>query len=524
MSAGVFYTTVALGVRHLVFRWKFPLFLATLIALGFGLRIWQLGEQSFWIDEVWHARAAVTAMIGGDGFKSAYDLYPRSPLVTSVTLFSFSALGIGEFAGRLPSVVVGAALILLVYALVRSFFVDRQIALYCAFIVAVDPWLIGTSRELREYVYLILIYGILLYSYVQMVRRRRVQFVIIFGIAVVFAVLTQLYVLIAIPIIVMDLIFTHKARLLHTIKRHYLLASFSASGILLIVALPLYFVISQNAWIFRSQSAFPVYYYAQILFVHEWLYLPFFIAGFYFIARRAERFHLFLLGSFVIPFILLSGAPLRADRFMTFIYPLFLIAVSFGAVEFIKQLRIRTAPKPLLYLSYFLLLALPITHLASYDNWPGEDMGNDIEKTVVALQQGKPSLDWPTVNFTGELVRDVLFIHPNWRDAIADLQPQNRDVVITGSSATGKYYLARNNLRSTIVQRHPFVELEQLKQEISERGFGDLWVIIGHRLYTKVEEIDPGFRNFVLQDMQLIQEYRGLRVYKTTNELLLKSG
>lgn len=138
--------------------------LAVFVVLGFGLRVWNLGDAPLWIDESFTAWAAKN-FLHGQGFSDPVgptSPYMRGWLTTTLPIsVSFAILGPTEFAARFPSVVFGTLVIVVVYLLGAQF--HRGVGLLAAMLAAFDPFMLVWAREARMYVHLQLFYVLAIY-------------------------------------------------------------------------------------------------------------------------------------------------------------------------------------------------------------------------------------------------------------------------------------------------------------------------------------------------------------------------
>lgn len=130
--------------------------LAALVLAAVGLRIWDIGGQSFWYDEVVTMRLARTenasALIRLLGEIDATRA-PLHPLLLQPWVQTFGA---SEISGRAFSGVCGVLTVAIVFRLGRRLFDDRETGLIAAVLAAVSPLLVLYSREARMYAWLVL--------------------------------------------------------------------------------------------------------------------------------------------------------------------------------------------------------------------------------------------------------------------------------------------------------------------------------------------------------------------------------
>jgi len=125
--------------------------LALLTLTGGLLRLYQLGTQSFWLDEV---RTIFTAILplGREMYHSSF-----SPPLYYWFLHFFLTLGQSETLLRLPSALAGVASIPLFHAVGRRF-VGARPALAATVLFSLSPFHIWYSQEVSNYSILLLLY------------------------------------------------------------------------------------------------------------------------------------------------------------------------------------------------------------------------------------------------------------------------------------------------------------------------------------------------------------------------------
>jgi len=123
---------------------------ALVICIAAFFRLYNLGLQSFWVDEVNPYFAAQSVLKGEGLYMPSGFPYGRAPVYTySVALFS-KILGPGEVATRLPAAIMGIAVVLLVYLIGRAMF-GRDVALVAALLLAFSHFAVGWSRTAKMY-------------------------------------------------------------------------------------------------------------------------------------------------------------------------------------------------------------------------------------------------------------------------------------------------------------------------------------------------------------------------------------
>ncbi|KAA3646455.1 MAG: hypothetical protein DWQ07_09585 [Chloroflexi bacterium] len=130
------------------------LLLAGILVLGTLLRLYQLGAESYWFDEI------ITVMVETRA-ESLSDLHRlgelhRQPVYFYTIFYWMRWFGASEFAVRLPSAIAGIAAIALLYWLGKTMF-NQHVALIAAFLIAVSPFHVHYSQEARTYSFVALV-------------------------------------------------------------------------------------------------------------------------------------------------------------------------------------------------------------------------------------------------------------------------------------------------------------------------------------------------------------------------------
>jgi uncharacterized membrane protein len=130
--------------------------LLAILAIALGLRAWDLGQLSFWYDEVVTMRLAETPG-PGDLVEKLFQIdatrAPLHPLLLQAWLRLF---GTSEAAARALSVLCGVVAVGLVDWIGRLAF-DSRTGLWSAWLAAVSPLLVYYSREARMYAWLVMV-------------------------------------------------------------------------------------------------------------------------------------------------------------------------------------------------------------------------------------------------------------------------------------------------------------------------------------------------------------------------------
>ncbi len=126
--------------------WKIAPYL--ILLLGFALRLYRLGADSLWYDETVSmllARAEIPELLR----HTAGDIHP--PLYYLLLHFWIRLAGWSEFSAAFFSLWFGVLLIALVYRVAREWIPHKPVAILAAFFVAISPYNIWYSQEVRMY-------------------------------------------------------------------------------------------------------------------------------------------------------------------------------------------------------------------------------------------------------------------------------------------------------------------------------------------------------------------------------------
>ena len=124
-----------------------PTALAAVVLIGATLRLWLLGRDDFWTDEM------ATIQYASSLTTTYRDTHP--PLYYLLMYTWLLAVPANEVSLRLPSVIMGIASIVFIYRFAAALF-DRPTGLFSAILLALSPMQIHYSQEARMYALLTL--------------------------------------------------------------------------------------------------------------------------------------------------------------------------------------------------------------------------------------------------------------------------------------------------------------------------------------------------------------------------------
>ncbi len=123
---------------------RHKLLLIIILILGAFLRLYDLGAESLWYDEV----ASIDQAL--EDFPTLFSGFHISPLYFLFLKYWIMFFGVSEFALRLPSAIFGILSIISLYVIGSQLF-NKKVAIISSFILAISPFHIFYSQETRNY-------------------------------------------------------------------------------------------------------------------------------------------------------------------------------------------------------------------------------------------------------------------------------------------------------------------------------------------------------------------------------------
>jgi 4-amino-4-deoxy-L-arabinose transferase-like glycosyltransferase len=134
-------------------------FLFLLMAVGLLIRLINLGYPSLFMDEFNHIYAAQSLIETGEPLLPSGEPYTRSLPFTLLVAASFKLFGVSETSARLPSVIFGVLLIPIGFLLGRAFY-GKWAGLMTAFLLTFLILPVGWSRASRMYILFAVLYAL----------------------------------------------------------------------------------------------------------------------------------------------------------------------------------------------------------------------------------------------------------------------------------------------------------------------------------------------------------------------------
>lgn len=311
--------------------------LAVLI-LGFILRIHSLGSESFWFDETISSIAAISLSEHGTPVFTSGHFYGRAILNTFLISLSFSVFGVNEFAGRFPSVIFGALIILLVYH-IGSRWGNKRIGIIAAILVAFSVWEIAWSRQARMYQQLQFFYLLSLYLFYGYVSNRNKKYLFLLVASFIATVLSHVfgYTLIVVFLLFLIISFLRQNKDMNVLRQKNVLYI----GIVFLFLLGIAYNKGVISHVVQTQVN---YYGGYIYFLKKSLGFSLFAAvpGATVLMNRDWSKGLLLTLSVVIPFyVIFFHVLLFGVRYLYFVIPVLFILVAYFLdfiVEYTSQI------------------------------------------------------------------------------------------------------------------------------------------------------------------------------------------
>ena len=175
--------------------------LILIILFGAFLRIFYLGNESFWLDEAetvfatqknssyiihsFYTNILAPEIFGPRGGGSM-------PLYYLLANYWTKLFGLSEFKLRLPSAIFGIISIYLVYLIGKKFF-GKAVGLIAAFIISINHQHIYYSQEARMYTFIVMLTMISVYSFYQLLTKGKILHLLIYVISTIALLYTHYY-------------------------------------------------------------------------------------------------------------------------------------------------------------------------------------------------------------------------------------------------------------------------------------------------------------------------------------------
>ena len=222
-------------------KYIFKVTLILIVLLGVFLRLYNLGGSPpsvNWDEAAWGYNAYSVLLTGKDEYGKLLPIFTRSfdeyksTLPMYLMIPFIKVLGLNVQAVRLPSALLGAASIFLIYLLCKKIFNDEKTALFAAFLFAIEPWAVHFSRvyyDANEALFFLLA-GFLLF----ILSKKRNVFLPFSALAFMISLYTYNSEKVLVPLFIIILVFLNKQEL----KKYSRKIIYFSTAILVVFIIP----------------------------------------------------------------------------------------------------------------------------------------------------------------------------------------------------------------------------------------------------------------------------------------------
>jgi 4-amino-4-deoxy-L-arabinose transferase-like glycosyltransferase len=313
--------------------------LIALLASAGALRFYQLGEWSFWIDEVNTVLSIQKVFMGGLNF---YDMLERQRSLlligSMVTLFAPSV-----WNARFVPALIGTISILLFYFPIRKMF-NPSVALMTGLLLALSPWHIYWSQNARYVSTLLLFSTLALFSFYFALEEDRAWYILATQLFLFLAIRERLFALLIVPILLVYVVLLKKLSFEKPIGLHRRnLALFFLPALIPVLFFSWNFIRAPSLWLelfFGKTNSNPLLLLLQITsFVRFSVIFVGSLAAFYLLPKK-NRAVLLLALAVVIPLLIVTGAALvqfSTPRYAIISLVPWLILASLGMTQLLTH-------------------------------------------------------------------------------------------------------------------------------------------------------------------------------------------
>lgn len=460
--------------------------LVLILLIGFIIRVLYLGDQSFWVDELWHVNEAL-----------GLNTYDRAALITLINKLIIGIFGPSELYLRIAAVLTGVAVIYLTY-LFAGQTTNRKTALLACMFVSVSPLFIGWSRENREYIYITFFSLLLAYSIVRLYKKFEPKMAFVLAVALLGLIFTNPYPLIM-AILILLMLFIDKINF-DRIKAH---GSVISIGILISI-----FIFWQYSWVIKGGSGhvFSDYlFYLKDISTHEplllILYLGFVSTTIYNFIKSGYSVNKLSSLSLVFVFvtILFSLLPRQGVRYILFVYPLFIIGASYFIVEIFRLSKTRATV--MIALSF---LVIAISHnFWAYDLYARKLID---PKAVAKIMNNKNE----EKNYR---LREIYFYHNDYKEVYGFYRANysKNTMIIMESPQVEKFYARLYGIDCK--RQYMYTAKKKLIYRAKKNKIDTIFITFGHRFFTK-KNFDKDLVSMILSKGTVIKEFNGLKILR----------
>lgn len=326
--------------RLMQYKYEIAVFIIVLFALI--LRLYNLTDQSYWLDELYSAKTSDPdnnfAMMFSETVRGVHP-----PFYQSLLWVWYQIFGLTEYSGRLLSALVGTLGIFFIYLLGKELF-SKEVGVYSALLASVNIFLISYSQEVRSYSLLFLLTAVSLYFFVLFIKDKENKIFVLYLFSIVMLVNTHYFgwlIFFSQSIIYLYFIITEKTQ----IYKNLMYAFLVVLGVVLSIVPYLSDIANnlgrENFWIEQPEIKFPFSYIKSYFGYSVYLLMAILVMAFIFlrfkhlenifIKNKSQIIILILIIVVVYGLAYLKGVfgtPILTDRNTIVVVPLLLILFS----------------------------------------------------------------------------------------------------------------------------------------------------------------------------------------------------
>lgn len=339
--------------------WKTYGIVLLLVLVAFALRIYQLdffslrGDESFTVLFVQKPLAQM--------WRETLTVEPNPPLLYFALRAWVALAGAGEFATRYLSLAFGVLCVPLLYRLTREMRFPRSAAIVATFLIAINPYQIWHSQDVRNYtLWPLFSLAALLFFWkwyagrLGTIRESPLPWFVLAELAALYTHYYEAFILLALNVFVFATLWRDGKKLLHWLGAQIVLA---------VLYLPYPLILSNRVSSYgegsgrqgvalwdMARETFSAFVLSDTLDenLRAWLWIPFALialVGLFFLLRRDGKRGLFFILYLGIPTLAVFGLnvfrPLYLERYLNGIAPVYYILLAFGIVELARIVAAR---------------------------------------------------------------------------------------------------------------------------------------------------------------------------------------
>jgi mannosyltransferase len=411
------------------------LLLTSIVLLAFVLRLYKLGEWSFWWDEMFTLRDVQNVFT---------DILNASPITFLITHYSIAIFGLSEWSARLGPALIGVITVPVLFFLARKMF-GINVALIASLLLAISPWHLYWSQNARFYAALLLLYSLTLFSFYLWVDKREKKYLALTAVFLAVATWEKMSVLYIVPVIVLYLILSTGMPTMERIKKNLKYIAYFGIFLLILVALFARRLLLEPFLLFDLnlgwQNNNPFWIVSGVVY---YIGVPTFIIATmgigYLILKNRQAGLLFGLSAY-LPLIMTAGLSMvtfTANRYVFITLTSWILLASIGLYELIKVTH-----GPVRLVSLGCLLVLVLTPLS---------------ENVLYYQYQNGNRD-------------------NWKAAFAYIEnnKQEDDLIVSANHLIGNFYMQNSTIRMESVDLDDLRKMDRRIWFVEDMNVSEKW-------------------------------------------------